>query len=98
MSSNSQSLSCCRSCGAQLSVTFVDLGTTPLANSYISNDRRNMMEPTYPLHAYVCEQCFLVQLEEFETPDRIFGDYLYFSSYSESWLRQGCACCGGGEQ
>jgi SAM-dependent methyltransferase len=90
MSSNSQSLSCCRSCGAQLSVTFVDLGTTPLANSYISNDRRNMMEPTYPLHAYVCEQCFLVQLEEFETPDRIFGDYLYFSSYSESWLRH-CA-------
>jgi hypothetical protein len=45
------------------------------------------MEPFYPLHVYVCERCFLVQLEEFESPDHIFSDYAYFSSYSESWLR-----------
>ncbi|NGZ01516.1 MAG: SAM-dependent methyltransferase [Nitrospira sp. WS238] len=76
----------CRSCGAVLEHTFVDLGMSPLANSYIKADESNCMEPFYPLHVYVCSECFLVQLEEFTSPQSIFGDYAYFSSYSESWL------------
>ena len=66
---------------------MADLGTSPLANSLISPDRLQMMEPTYPLRVYVCDHCFLVQLQEFESPQHLFGDYSYFSSYSESWLR-----------
>jgi SAM-dependent methyltransferase len=65
---------------------FADLGMSPLANSYLPADRANSMEPFYPLRALVCERCFLVQLEEFETPQEIFSDYAYFSSYSSSWL------------
>jgi 2-polyprenyl-3-methyl-5-hydroxy-6-metoxy-1,4-benzoquinol methylase len=64
----------------------VDLGMSPLANSYLQADQLQRMEPFYPLHAYVCHQCLLVQLEEFENPDHIFSDYAYFSSYSESYL------------
>jgi 2-polyprenyl-3-methyl-5-hydroxy-6-metoxy-1,4-benzoquinol methylase len=60
---------------------------SPVANSYVKPDALHRMEPFYPLHAYVCESCFLVQLEEFQSPSEIFGDYAYFSSYSESWLR-----------
>jgi len=59
---------------------------SPLANSYIPPERVNSMEPFYPLRALVCGNCFLVQLEEFETPEQIFSDYAYFSSYSTSWL------------
>ena len=59
---------------------------SPLANSYLPPERANSMEPFYPLRALVCGKCFLVQLEEFETPERIFSDYAYFSSYSSSWL------------
>ena len=77
----------CRFCQAPLHETFADLGLTPLANSFVSPDRARSMEPFYPLHAYVCSACRLVQLEEFESPQHIFGDYIYFSSYSESWLR-----------
>jgi SAM-dependent methyltransferase len=76
----------CRFCGAPLEHVFVDLGMSPLANSYLPPERVNAMEPFYPLRALVCSRCFLVQLEEFETPDAIFSDYLYFSSYSTSWL------------
>jgi len=76
----------CRFCGAPLEHTFADLGMSPLANSYVAPERVNAMEPFYPLHALVCAQCFLVQLEEFETADHIFSDYAYFSSYSTSWL------------
>lgn len=76
----------CRSCGAVLAHTFVDLGMSPLANSYIKANESNRMEPFYPLHVYVCSECLLVQLEEFTSPQSIFGDYAYFSSYSESWL------------
>ena len=76
----------CRFCGAYLSHTFIDLGMSPLANSYIKPDEANRMEPFYPLHVYVCASCLLVQLEEFTSPQSIFGDYAYFSSYSESWL------------
>lgn len=77
----------CRCCGAVLTETFADLGMTPLANSYVAPDRASAMEPFYPLHALVCSDCRLVQLAEFETPQAIFGDYLYFSSFSSSWLR-----------
>jgi 2-polyprenyl-3-methyl-5-hydroxy-6-metoxy-1,4-benzoquinol methylase len=77
----------CRFCSAELRHTFVDLGVSPLSNSYLKREDLNRMEPFYPLHARVCGQCFLVQLEEFESPENIFSDYAYFSSYSESWLR-----------
>jgi SAM-dependent methyltransferase len=76
----------CRFCGAPLESVFADLGSSPLANSYLPPERVNAMEPFYPLRALVCGRCFLVQLEEFETPERIFSDYAYFSSYSSSWL------------
>jgi SAM-dependent methyltransferase len=59
---------------------------SPLANSYLPPERADSMEPFYPLRALVCGQCFLVQLQEFETPEQIFSDYAYFSSYSSSWL------------
>jgi hypothetical protein len=76
----------CRFCGAPLEQVFVDLGSSPLANSYLSPERAGTMEPFYPLCAFVCERCFLVQLEEFETPEKIFSDYAYMSSYSVTWL------------
>lgn len=76
----------CRSCGASLEHTFVDLGMSPLANSYIKPEQRKRMEPFYPLHAYVCAKCLLVQLEQFSSPHDIFSDYAYFSSFSDSWL------------
>jgi hypothetical protein len=77
---------CCRFCGSFLATTFIDLGMSPLANSYIDKDHLNQMEPFYPLHVYICKECLLVQLEEFTSPQSIFGDYAYFSSYSDSWL------------
>jgi len=77
----------CRFCGALLQHTFVDLGMSPLSNAYLRSEQLGQMEPFYPLHARLCSQCFLVQLEQFEHPEAIFGDYPYFSSYSESWLR-----------
>ncbi len=76
----------CRFCRTSLEQTFVDLGVSPLSNSYLNPEDLNRMEPFYPLHAYVCSSCFLVQLEEMESPEEIFEDYAYFSSYSESWL------------
>ncbi|HEX3691778.1 MAG TPA: class I SAM-dependent methyltransferase [Solirubrobacteraceae bacterium] len=76
----------CRFCGAPVSDVFADLGMSPLANSYLPPESVNSMEPFYPLRALVCAKCFLVQLEEFETPEQIFSDYAYFSSYSSSWL------------
>jgi SAM-dependent methyltransferase len=78
--------SACRFCAAPLEHVFADLGMSPLANSYLTPEQANSMEPFYPLRAFVCSQCFLVQLEEFETPDQIFSEYAYFSSYSTSWL------------
>jgi SAM-dependent methyltransferase len=76
----------CRFCGAPLEHVLADLGTSPLANSYVPPERAGTMEPFYPLRALVCERCFLVQLEALETPARIFSDYAYYSSYSVSWL------------
>jgi len=77
----------CRFCGAALQHTFVDLGASPLCESYLSAADLNAGEIYYPLHVYVCGNCFLVQLEEYESADRIFSDYAYFSSYSDSWLK-----------
>ena len=77
----------CRFCQSSLNHTFVDLGMSPLSNGFLKSEQLNKAEKFYPLHAYVCEKCLLVQLEEFESPDHIFAnDYAYFSSYSESWL------------
>ena len=77
----------CRFCGQTLTHTFVDLGMSPLCESYISAQQLNEMERFYPLHVYVCDNCFLVQLLEYVSPDKIFSDYAYFSSYSDSWLK-----------
>jgi hypothetical protein len=76
----------CRFCGAELRHTFVDLGMSPLCESYVGADRVNAMEAFYPLRVYICHECFLVQLQEYVTPEDIFTEYAYFSSYSDSWL------------
>jgi SAM-dependent methyltransferase len=76
----------CRFCKSELHHTFVDLGMSPLCETYLLPEQVNQMEPFYPLHVFVCEKCFLVQLEEFVSPDHIFSEYAYFSSYSDSWL------------
>jgi SAM-dependent methyltransferase len=76
----------CRFCQTHLTDTVVDLGMSPLSNSYVTAEQLNAKEAFYPLHAYVCPKCFLVQLEDFESPDAIFNDYAYFSSYSDTWL------------
>src|SRR4051812_38798334 len=77
----------CRFCHAPLSRTFVNLNSSPLANSLLDADCGDRMEAHYPLHAFVCEQCFLVQLDAVVPPDHIFHDnYLYFSSFADSWL------------
>ena len=76
----------CRFCGAVLQDVFVDLGLSPLANNYVPAERLAAGEMFFPLKVYVCRHCLLVQLEVFETPENIFSDYAYFSSYSDSWL------------
>lgn len=76
----------CRFCAQQLNHTFVDLGMSPLCQTHIEPYQLNHMERFYPLHAWVCERCFLVQLEMYVAPDDIFSDYAYFSSYSDSWV------------
>jgi hypothetical protein len=79
-------LGSCRFCGATLSHVCADLGVAPIANDLLTEDQLGHMEPFYPLRALVCEQCFLVQVGEFESPSAIFSDYSYFSSFSTSWL------------
>jgi len=77
----------CRSCDAALVHTFADLGSSPLANAYLTKAQLQDPEPFYPLRVYVCDRCFLVQLPPVTTPEELFSDYAYFSSYSDSWLR-----------
>ena len=77
----------CRFCHKTLEHVFVDLGMSPLCESILSVDQLNRMEPFYPLKVYVCSNCFLVQLEEYVSPEEIFTEYDYFSSYSDSWLQ-----------
>jgi SAM-dependent methyltransferase len=80
-------LPCCRSCGSALVTTFVDLGVQPISNAFRRPADRDKPETFYPLHAYVCDDCHLVQLQDFGTPeDHFHGEYAYFSSFSSSWL------------
>lgn len=77
---------CCRFCSAPLDHTFVDLGVSPLANSYLEPEQLQEPETFYPLEVFLCEKCLLVQLPEAARPEEIFTDYAYFSSYSTSWV------------
>ena len=77
----------CRFCNKEITQLFVSLGSAPLSNAYLKEEQLACKEPSYPLDVYVCDSCFLVQLPEFESPDNIFSDYAYFSSYSETWMR-----------
>ena len=77
----------CRACGAPVRETLVDLGMSPLCESYVPAALADQMEPFYPLHVLVCERCFLAQLRQYVSAEAIFSDYAYFSSYSDSWLR-----------
>src|SRR3989442_7504723 len=76
----------CLFCAEPLRRTFVDLGMSPLCESYLTAEQVNQVEPFYPLHVWICERCFLVQVEEYVRPEGIFTEYAYFSSYSDSWL------------
>ncbi|HEU0238262.1 MAG TPA: class I SAM-dependent methyltransferase [Micromonosporaceae bacterium] len=76
----------CRLCGAALTDTFVDLGMSPLCESYVPVDRLDGVESFYPLHVRICGQCLLVQLPAYVAGEDIFSDYAYFSSYSTSWV------------
>jgi len=80
-------MAACRFCAAPLETTFVDLGMSPPSESFVPAERLNHMEPFYPLHAWVCGSCFLVQLEEYVSPAEIFTEYAYFSSYASSWVK-----------
>lgn len=77
----------CRFCNSNLQHTFIDLGMSPLCESYIDSQNLNKTEAFYPLHVYVCGNCFLVQLLEYVSPEDIFTEYAYFSSYSDTWLK-----------
>src|SRR5262245_9013486 len=76
----------CRFCGGHQLRSFVDLGMSPLCESFLAGRELNQMEPFYPLHAYLCEDCLLGQVQEYVAPADIFRDYAYFSSYSDTWL------------
>jgi hypothetical protein len=76
----------CRFCGARLELTVVDLGMSPLCESFLDAEQIRRMEPFYPLHVFACEQCYLVQLEAFVPPDEIFTEYAYFSAFSTAWV------------
>lgn len=76
----------CRFCATPLKYSFVDLGMSPPCQTHIEESQLNQMEAFYPLHAFVCEKCFLVQLGEFVTPSEIFSEYAYFSSFADTWL------------
>ena len=76
----------CRLCGAPLTRTFVDLGMSPLCESYVPGDQLDEPEVFYPLHVRLCEECLLVQLPAYVSGEHIFSDYAYFSSYSDSWV------------
>ena len=83
----------CRLCHAPLTTTFVDLGMSPLCESFVTADQIDQMEPYYPLHVQVCNECFLVQLQEYVRPEHIFTDYAYFSSYSTFWVEHARQYC-----
>ena len=84
---NVQKIPTCRFCRAPLRHTLVDLGMSPLCESYVASHDLNQVEPFYPLHAHVCTECYLVQVEEYVSPDKIYTEYAYFSSYADSWVQ-----------
>ena len=83
----------CRLCSAPLATSCVDLGMSPLCESFLTAEQTNQMEPYFPLHALVCRACFLVQLQEYVKPEEIFTEYAYFSSYSTSWVAHARRYC-----
>ena len=83
----------CRFCAAPLCHVQCDLGMSPLANSYVKFEHAHNAEKLYPLKVWVCDRCLLSQLEEFESPDAIFSDYLYFSSFSSTWVEHARDYC-----
>lgn len=83
---NQELQTCCRFCQAPLENTFIDLGMSPLCESFLHRNQLDQMEPFYPLHVRVCERCFLVQLPAYVSGEEIFTEYAYFSSYSTSWV------------
>ena len=83
----------CRLCSKSLETSLVDLGMSPLCESFLTADQIDAMEPFYPLHALVCDGCFLVQLKEYVQPEHIFTEYAYFSSYSTSWVEHARRYC-----
>jgi SAM-dependent methyltransferase len=84
----------CRLCGSKLQHTFVDLGMSPLCESFITSEELDSTERYFPLRTEVCGSCFLVQLSEYVSPENIFSEYAYFSSYSTSWVAHAKAYCG----
>jgi SAM-dependent methyltransferase len=83
----------CRHCGSPLDLTFVDLGTAPPSNAYLDQSQLCDPEQWFPLRVLVCQNCWLVQTEDFVRPDDLFSfDYAYFSSYSDTWLKHAEAC------
>ena len=77
----------CRGCNKELVITFLDLGMSPIANDLISIEELNSAEILYPLRVMTCNECALVQLPEIASPEKLFrSDYVYFSSYSSTWL------------
>jgi SAM-dependent methyltransferase len=84
----------CRGCGTPLRLTVVDLGKSPLCESFLAADRLEAMEPFFPLHVRVCERCWLAQLPSFVPPEEIFEEYAYFSAYSDSWVEHARAYVG----
>lgn len=83
----------CRSCGQALTHEVVDLGMSPLCESFLAADALDAMEPFYPLRLLVCAECYLVQLREYVSPGEIFSEYAYFSSFSDSWVRHARTYC-----
>ena len=83
----------CRHCGTRLQHSVIDLGMSPLCESFLTQDQLDAPESYYPLHARVCHACWLVQLPEFVSPAHIFTEYAYFSSYSTTWVAHAARYC-----
>jgi SAM-dependent methyltransferase len=86
-------VSACRACGGRLTVTMADLGMQPASNAFIDSLDHAQEEKRYPLRARVCESCKLVQVDYDVAPQELFGNYVYFSSYSDEWLAHAAAYC-----
>ncbi len=91
--SSTHQVGLCRLCNSPLVHTFIDLGMSPPCESFVATDAANDVEPFYPLHAFVCDECFLVQLHEYVAPENIFTEYAYFSSFSDSWVAHAKRYC-----